>query len=106
MHIVIAISKKMKHNNGTELIKRAVFLSDMVIANILLTVILLACPSILPVGLNVKMIYFIALHIARWPQREDDIFHRQRGHARGAIFFLQHHLLTKRKAWENICADT
>lgn len=59
MHIVIAISKKMKHNNGTELIKRAVFLSDMVIANILLTVILLACPSILPVGLSVKMIYFI-----------------------------------------------
>lgn len=59
LHIVIAISKKMKHNNGTELIKRAVFLSDMVIANILLTVILLACPSILPVGLSVKMIYFI-----------------------------------------------
>lgn len=49
----------MKHNNGTELIKRAVFLSDMVIANILLTVILLACPSILPVDLSVKMIYFI-----------------------------------------------
>lgn len=52
----------------------------MVIANILLTVILLACPSILPVGLSVKMIYFIVNAPCSWRN-----------------IFLQHHLLTKRK---------
>ncbi len=49
----------MNNKNGTELIKLAVFLSDVIIVNIVLTIFVQGFPDLLPVGVGTKWLYFM-----------------------------------------------
>lgn len=49
----------MNNKDGTKFIKIAVFLSDIVIVNIILTIFVQCFPSLLPAGLGVTLLYFM-----------------------------------------------